>query len=274
MYNTNIIACVISYHNIHFYIFTIKYRYFSEAVFDIHNCVNVTVSDCYFLNNYGTGIIQEPFRGNTGALAITYYNISTSLDDPTIIVSGCTFTNNSADSMETIQSNKVLSTGIIRGRGGSMGIFINEPNFNIRARVINCSYISSYAREIGGGLYVFASGLGSHNVSIEKTLFSLNRAIRAAGGLIFTGTSSIFSKPHTFYATQCRFESNSAGIGGALFFTSEVRNGRSVAHISQCIFVHNILTDQQDGFGAAFTVINSEKYTNKELFPTHTMSDW
>ena len=243
-------------------------------MFDIHNCINVTVSDCYFLNNYGTGIIQEPFRGNTGALAITYYNMDTSFDNPTSIVSGCTFNNNSAAAIERLTTNKFFSTGVFTGRGGSMGIFINEANFNIRAKVINCSYGNSYASDFGGGLYVFASGLGSHNVSIEKTLFSSNRAIRAAGGLIFTGTSSTFSKPHTFYVTQCRFESNSAGIGGALFFSSEVRNGRSVAHISQCIFVHNILTDQQDGFGAAFTVVNSEKYTNKELFPTHTMSDW
>ena len=223
-------------------------------MFDIHNCINVTVSDCYFLNNYGTGIILERFRGNTGALAITYYNINTSLDDPTIIVSGCTFTNNSADSMEITHSTKVLLTGIFRGRGGSMGIFINEPNFNIRARVINCSYINSYAREIGGGLYILATGR-SHNVSIEESLFLLNRAIRIAGGLIFYGSrsNSNFSKPHTFLVTQCQFESNSAAVGGALFFGGD---RRIVVHINQCKFIGNILTDQKDGTGAAFSNAN------------------
>ena len=229
-------------------------------MFDIHNCVNVTVSDCYFLNNSGTGIIQnEPLRGNTGALAITYYNINTSLDDPTIIVSGCNFTNNSAMG-EMTHTNQAFSTGIFRGRGGSMGIFINEPKFNIRARVINCSYISSYARETGGGLYILATGR-SHNVSIEESLFLLNRAIGTAGGLIFYGlkSNSSFSNSHTFLVTQCQFESNSAATGGALYVGGY---GHIVVHINQCKFMDNILTDQRDGTGAAFSNANliSDKY--------------
>ena len=157
-----------------------------------------------------------------------------------------------------------------------MGMYINETNFDIRPRVIYCTYTNSSTDEFGGGLYIFTSGSGSHSLSVENSSFVSNRAMRSGGSglVLFTGAGSTLSKPHTFNVTGCLFENNRAGIGGALFFYSEVRNAHSVAHIAGCTFIRNMLTDQQNGFGAAFTIVNSAAYVNKELLSTHTMTDW
>ena len=251
-------------------------RYFTEAVFDIHNCINVTVSDCYFLNNSGTGIILEPFRGNSGALAITYNYMDTSLNGPIIIVSDCTFVNNSAAAtMNRRTTNQIFATGVLTGRGGAMALFVNETNLDISARVINCSFTGNYASEFAGGLYVYFAGLGSHNVSVEDCHFYSNRATLGAGGVIFVGTRGNILDPHVYYATRCHFEYNSAAVGGGLYFSIDLSEGRSnMAHLSRCTFIHNMISNERDGYGAAFTVVNAENYSDKELFPINTITDW
>ena len=70
----------------------INYRYFAQAVFDMHNSLHVVVFNCSFLHNRGTGIIQEPYHGNTGALSITYNNLSLSASNPNITVTSCIVT--------------------------------------------------------------------------------------------------------------------------------------------------------------------------------------
>ena len=155
-----------------------------------------------------------------------------------------------------------------------MGIFINETTVDVLARVTNCNYVNNYASDFAGGVYIFSAGHGSHNVSIKDCTFHHNKAVRGAGGLIHVGTNGTISRPHTFYVTRCHFESNSAGVGGAVFFSSELSEGRSnVAHISQCKFIGNILTDEH-GFGAALAVLNGENYSDRKMFPTHTLTDW
>ena len=260
---------------------TLIYRYFSEAVFDIHNCINVTVSDCYFLNNHGTGIILEPFRGNTGALAISYNNLNTSLQylgNPNIIVSNCKFSNNSAYAVANILNiNERFSAGVLTGRGGAMALFINETNTDISARVSNCSYNENYAREFGGGLYVNFISLGGHNalhVSVENSWFYTNQAIRGGGGLLFTG-SSRSDTFNSYTIMKCHFESNGGTMGGAVFFAVAISKGHSnVVHISQSTFVGNVVTNEQSGFGAAIAATNIENFNGQELFVINTITDW
>ena len=103
----------------------INYRYFTEAVFDIHNSIDVTVFNCSFLHNGGTGVIQEPYRGNIGALSITYNNISSSASNPHITVTSCNFTNNSALARVNFRSpNQVVRSGVLTGKGGAMAVFV------------------------------------------------------------------------------------------------------------------------------------------------------
>ena len=96
----------------------INYRYFAEAVFDIHNSLHVIVFNCSFLHNRGTGVIQEPFYGNTGALSITYYNMSSSASNPNNTVTLCNFTNNSALATVNYRStSQIAHIGVLTGRG-------------------------------------------------------------------------------------------------------------------------------------------------------------
>ena len=105
-------------------------------MFDIHNSIHVIVFNCSFLHNRGTGVIQEPYRGNTGALSITYNNISSSASNPHITVTSCNFTNNSALATVNFRSsNQVLRSGVLTGRGGEMAVFVQENHFNITVYV-------------------------------------------------------------------------------------------------------------------------------------------
>ena len=89
------------------------------------------------------------------------------------------------------------------------------------------------------------------------------------------GTNGTISRPHTYYATRCHFEKNGAVVGGGLFFFIDLSEGRSnIAYISLCTFVNNVAIDKQQGYGAAIAVVNSESYTNEDLFPVNHLTDW
>ena len=240
-------------------------------MFDIHNCINVTISDCYFLNNYGTGIILEPYRGNSGALAITYNYMDTSLNDPIIIVSDCMFINNSAINHST--SNQVFSTKIFTGRGGAMAILVNESNFTVTVRVINSNYTNNYA-SLGGGLYMFLSGYALHNASVENCAYHSNMANLGGGGIVSAGTRGLVSMQRTISYTDCHFESNLALVGGGMLFSLVYSGGQSnIGHFTRCTFIGNKISNEDEGFGAALAINNGENFSNKELFP-NTMKDW
>ena len=95
----------------------INYKYFAEAVFDIHNSIHITVFNCSFLHDRGTGVIQKLFRGNTGALSITYNNLSSSASNPNITVTLCNFINNYA--LATVNFRSTACS-----YGGSLYFFI------------------------------------------------------------------------------------------------------------------------------------------------------
>ena len=156
-----------------------------------------------------------------------------------------------------------------------MAIFVSESHFTVTARVINCNYINNYASSFGGGLYIFFSGYTFHNASVENCTYHSNMANLGGGGLMSIGTRGSISMARTLYYTSCHFENNSASVGGGVYFSAKVSEGRSnVGHFTSCMFIRNKLSNPNEGFGAALAIINAENYSNKELFPNNTITDW
>ena len=77
---------------------------FNESVFDIYNSDHIRIMDSNFSDNAGTGNVLLPFRGNTGAVAIGYYQNQQT--NPTVLIENCSFANNKA----TISTESFLAS--------------------------------------------------------------------------------------------------------------------------------------------------------------------
>ena len=253
----------------------INYRYFAEAVFDIHNSIHVTVFNCSFLHNRGTGVIQEPFRGNTGALSITYNNMSLSASNPNITVTSCNFTNNSALDTVNRSSDQVFSSYIFTGRGGAMAVFVHENHSNITTYVRGCIFGHNVARSYAGSVYVLFTGRGSHLGVVDSCHFMNNSAQVGGGGIVFLGTKGTLNAPHTFCAINCTFVGNKALFGAGLYYSINLNGGdTNIAHLESNNFTYNSLLNDHDGFGAAIVVDADDNYGEKESFPINTLTNW
>ena len=258
--------------SIHSIVFTFP-RYFSEAVFDIHNCIEVNVQNCTFTHNYGTGIINEQFRGNTGALAITYNYLGSSASNPNVSVTGTVFINNSALSFHT--TNEVFESGVFTDRGGGMAIFVREDHFNVSALVNGCYFVKNEVRSYGGAMYILFNGFGAHSAFVEDSVFDSNMAVLGGGGVLFAGGKGTLGTPHIFSIKSCIFINNFSTSGSGLFYVINLYGGRTnIFHIHNCKFVSNMLLDQQNGLGAAIFVYVWHNFEEKESFPVNTMSNW
>ena len=261
-----------SFHSI---VFTF-HRYFSEAVFDIHNCIEVNVQNCTFTHNYGTGIINEPFRGNTGALAITYNYLGSSASNPNVSVTGSVFVNNSAYPNMTFRTaDEVFESGVLTDRGGGLAIFVRENHFNVSALVSGCYFVKNQVRSFAGAMNILHDGFGAHSAFVEDSLFNSNMAMLGGGGVVLLGTKGTLGAPHIFSIKSCTSINNFSTSGSGLVYTVFLDGGReNIVHIHDCEFVSNVLLDQRKGFGAAIAVYIADKFEEKESFPVNTMSDW
>lgn len=196
------------------------YREFTEAVFDIYNSAEVSITDSTFVNNSGTGISRFSFRANTGAVAVGYNNIPNKFTRISLEVLRCNFTNNSATAERRVRStNSAFFSQVFSGRGGGIGIFYNESFYNISVRISDNFFINNYARSFGGGVYMVVFGDGTQNInSLERNVFTGNFARLGGGGIICTFFSNgLPERPHSTFITDCTFDNNAGQTGGGLF---------------------------------------------------------
>ena len=195
-------------------------RNHSEAVFDIFNCANIFINNSMFTNNRGTGISRTSFRANTGAVSIGFNNINTDVLHPLITISGCKFVSNRATA--PLRSFRTTSSAffnrVFTGRGGGLGIFVNESIHNITGTISDNAFVGNFARSFGGGLYIVVFGDNTQNLLlVERNVFEDNLAILGGGGFIMTFFSNgIEDTPHQTNITDCFFSGNSGESGGAL----------------------------------------------------------
>ncbi len=196
-------------------------RYFSEAVFDIFNCETVNLERSYFAGNKGTGILFETFRGNTGAVSIGFVKFSRSLNSPQVSISDCEFVNNSAlASSEFLTTERAVSNRVFTGRGGGLGIFIDDSNKSVIVDITDCKVYGNFARLYGGGIFLLINGYGTqHNLTFTGVDIVNNTAGFGGAGvqLSFLSATSSYSPPHTAVFKSCNFESNVGEAGAGMY---------------------------------------------------------
>ena len=200
---------------------------FSEAVLDLFNCESIHLEQSIFHNNSGTGILFETYRGNTGAVAIGYNDYPSFLSQPHIFITGCEFINNSAlATSEFLTPERAVGNRVFTGRGGGLGIFVDESNQSVMFEMSNCKVIGNYARSFGGGIFMIFNGYGTQPILNFKEIEIVSNTGQIGGGgvqLSFLSATSTFVPPHTVVFSDCNFENNLGEAGAGIYiFTSFV----------------------------------------------------
>lgn len=193
---------------------------FSEAVLDIYNCQNVSILGSSFKDNRGTGKVQIPYRGNTGAVAIGFNDVPQHLSTPCIRIQDSDFLNNRATAQSTFEtSNQAFTNQYFTGRGGGLGIFVNESFHNITVTVHDCTFGGNFARSFGGGMYILFNGENTqHFIIVERTEIVSNIALKGGGGIQLSYISNgVQATPHTGTFVDCSFTANRGEAGGGIY---------------------------------------------------------
>ena len=190
-------------------------------MFDLFNCESIILEKSFFLNNSGTGILFETFRGNTGAVALGYNTYPSFLGQPHVSITNCEFINNSAlASSEFLTSERAVSNRVFTGRGGGLGIFIDESSQSVVFEMTNCKVVGNNARSFGGGIFMIINGYGTqHILTFRKVEIINNRGQLGGAGvqLSYLSATSTYVPPHTVVFSQCNFDSNIGEAGGGIY---------------------------------------------------------
>ena len=249
-----------------------------EAALEIYNSETVSITNSHFSNNTGSGIILQPFRGNTGSVAITYFNSSRSNQNPDIKVINTTFINNSVYAKLSYRfSSRTFFRGLLTGRAGGLGVFIYEIYHNVTIHVDGCTFHDNYAQAYGGGMYILYSGRNSHHTgAVSNCEFNRNTGDLGGGGFIIAlASSGLVGAPHILNIKDCYFKSNRGNYGGGLFLAFLVLGGRNnMISVTRCMFIDNAGIDQNNEVGGALCASIYEIFEEKESNPMNSMEDW
>ena len=184
----------------------------------MYNCENVNITDTVVQDNSGTGRLVESFRGNTGGIAIGYNSLPDDYFNPMISISNTVFQNNRAWGFRT--PNRAVTASVYLGRGGALGLFLNESVHNLTFTISGCVFENNTARLFGGGLFILTlSHLSNQlNIVVEKSTFKRNHASYGGGGVQLSYLrSGSNSRPHTVAFTDCEFLDNRSPSGSGIY---------------------------------------------------------
>lgn len=188
---------------------------------DVFNCQSVVLDYVVFENNTGTGSSLHSFRGNTGGLALGFQNYPSHMESPQVRIENSKFIRNSAVATSSfLTSEKTLSRRIFTGRGGSLGIFIDEHMQNVSINISDSDIIGNYARSYGGGVFIIINGYSTqHILTIERTTIATNYGQLAGSGVFlgFLSATDNVTVPHTVVFRDCNFENNTGLSGGGIY---------------------------------------------------------
>lgn len=188
---------------------------------EISNSPQVIVSSCLFTNNTSLGIGMKRYSGNAGAVAIGYNDFPRPEYlcnmPPEILISGSTFENNSATAAEAFQYDvsEVLAQRLYNQRGGSIACYFGTPSYSATVDIIGCTIQDSFARDSGGGVYMFLAGdENAHTVNVQNTDFINNEAQDGGGLEITQSTPDSLTRPSWVTVSSCNFIKNTGHFGG------------------------------------------------------------
>ena len=203
---------------------------------------------------------KEQYRSNSGGLAIAYHTNKTvyfnTSRKPWITVTDCTFIDNKAflpgDNSSRQQINQALNNHTYFGRGGGLGIFLDELYINISVDIEQCRFHDNYAESFGGGLYIYIDGANTqHNFTISNCTFTNNSAGPGSFGgglqvaLLIRNTES---EPSQLDFIGCRFMDNTASYGGGLSSVQVYSQGTgNKVSLRDSYFEGNVASDVGSG---------------------------
>lgn len=252
-------------------------RYFSNAVFDIFNSIEVRIDNSSFENNTGLSTVNAPNRGNTGAVAIGYHNINTTVSPrPTVSVTNSHFKYNNASVSDSLvaTSTRVLTSQSYKGRGAGMGLFLADSSNEISVTIEGCNFVNNTSFRSGGGLYVAFDGVDTnHTVMVSQSRFQDNYSGGRGGGLLLAFISSGDpNAPMLAHVTDTDFINNDARSGGGVAaIPADATAGLGVNIILEdCRFLRN----RAAGFGGAlrFAVFNT--FSDRVSLRNHEVTNW
>ena len=252
-------------------------RSFSDAVFDIFNSDEVLIDNSTFTNNKGHGRVNAPNRGNTGAVAIGYHDMNTTVNSSrTVTVTGSYFVDNCANvsNSSLATSTRVLTSQSYKGRGAGMGVFLGDSSNQISVSVEGCSFVNNSGFRSGGGLYVAFDGENTnHTVTVSRSLFLDNNSGGRGGGLLLAFLSSGDpTSPMLARVSDTEFVGNDASTGGGVAaIPADATAGLGVRVVLEnCTFVRNSAA----GFGGAlrFAVFNT--FSDRVSLQNHEVISW
>lgn len=228
------------------------YRGFTDAVLDIFNVSNVLVDTCVFENNSNNGSGNDPFRGNAGAIAIGYSNM-TSVSEYNIIIKNSMFIDNTALTNRT--TDEVLIQKIFSGRGGAVALYLPTPNSTaVFTSESNC-FVNNRAASAGGAIYAHLSG-DYNNVTlyVKNSNFTGNIASDGAG-VEFTYDLD----KSACVISSCDADNNDCSI-------TDLTATDCQEHVPAKSVIENCYFERNDGqFGGAFKGIQINPFGNNNF---------
>jgi hypothetical protein len=171
--------------------------------------VSITITGCNFDSNSA-----EPGIGGAIYSAASVFPPS----DQTLVIRGCTFTNNTAEfagAIADFNSPELLitDTRFIGNTAGSAGVLWHAQTAgpDLAPAVIRSCLFDSNAGSVGPGGLLFEAA----DAQVEGCLFVANSSVVGVGGAIRVAPYT-FGNGGELDVWNCIFSGNSAGLGGAL----------------------------------------------------------
>lgn len=235
--------------NVHFVSYIIYlsfYSNFNNSGLRLFNNFNITLNYLTIMNCTHTTVNDFP---ENSALSVVYQSSGQNTSYLQIINSQ--FHYNSIKILQTKDASETIMGNSFPGRGGALGIFVNEPIKDTAVEILidGCTFTNNTADTNGGAVYMISHGLSSgHNFILTNSVFDRNYAAINGGGFVQSSTKTgnfsndtIFTPSH-YHIANCNFTQNSADFGGAVGLITALNKKRTMDTVSihNCIFDGNV----------------------------------
>ena len=213
---------------------------FKDSGLRLSNCFSVMLQNIVVENCSSVQSNNESFREN-GAVSLAYRN--STLHTASVYVLSSQFNHNSI-TIDTTKRPSIRGEGAFGdrypGRGGGLGLYINELVNQINLTIDNCMFNNNSALD-GGGVYISANGQsGGHRVMITNSVFNNNKAV-FTGAAIFEASSKTgnftgigqFNRSY-YYLSHCNFSGNVGDFGSSFIFVISLSRKRTPDFVSIC----------------------------------------
>lgn len=195
-------------------------------------------------------------------MSFGYNTLPSNFSSPFLIVQSSTFINNSATAeFLFLTSSRAFFAEVFTGRGGGIGVFINESRHDITVTITDCIFEGNRAKSFGGGLFLLLGGFSTHHkVFVLNNCFDSNVAEQGGGAI----QSSFYNngpqdEPLLALYDNCTIRNNTAKAGGGIFVVPST-TGMSLYNVMIIIIDTHVCIYFHCTCGCTFLDIGLEKY--------------